>query len=427
MIRDVIPRSRRILALSLLILAAGLSVALLLFQLATAPPRRDALDLLAYFAVTATAALTTSWVFLEDRLPKQWFGLRGKAFLASAAGGLLGLLNVLVIARLMFTSTTHDLWVLTASVTFSIAVMGVFAFVIASSIAGRVRLVSTAIRSLTEEGERPDRESDPDEIGVLIKNVEQLRARLQTADAERRRADQERRNLTAAISHDLRTPTASVRAMAEALSAGVLEEEADKLRYLAQIQREMERLGRMIDDLFDLAQLDAGALELNRTPIQFEEIVIDVLEGMRPQARERDVVLEFDPANAPFPTLNVDGARMERVVANLVRNALEHTPSGGKIVVSLSRTLGWLVLAVGDTGEGFNLGESDRLWNRFYRGDDARGRQRSSGDGAGLGLSIVKGFVEAHRGKVHAASNVGRGATFTVELPLDPEAGDSVP
>jgi signal transduction histidine kinase len=140
--------------------------------------------------------------------------------------------------------------------------------------------------------------------------------------------------MTAGISHDLRTPVASVQAMAEALSAGVLDSEADRRRYLDLMQREIERLSRMIDDLFDLAQLDAGAFKLDLKVLPIEEIIADVVCGMAPQAREKGVKLEF----------NVEGQAMlphsrrrphRRVVANLIPSAIEHTPAGGRIELTL--------------------------------------------------------------------------------------------
>jgi two-component system OmpR family sensor kinase len=115
--------------------------------------------------------------------------------------------------------------------------------------------------------------------------------------------------------------------------------------------------------------------------------------------------------------VEVDGDRFERAVSNLVRNAIEHTPAGGEIRASIARQDGWLALSVQDSGEGFAAAEADRVWERFYRTDKSRGRS-GSGDGAGLGLSIVRGFVEAHGGSVECSSAPGRGALFTVRLPV---------
>jgi signal transduction histidine kinase len=401
-----------------LILVAGLAAAMLVAELTMAPPRHELVTLAAYLSVTGSAAAFVGWVFLGSARIGRRLGLRAKAFVAAALGGLMGLFNVLVIARLMFVSTSHDLWVLVAAVAFSVAVMAVFAIFFASSMAERVNLISWAVRSLASADGEPPEASDADEITGLARDVESLAARLRAAEIERERADQERRSLTAAVSHDLRTPVASLRAMAEALSAGVLDTEGDRRLYIEQIQRETERLGRMIDDLFDLAQIDAGALRLNLDALQIEEIVTDVVAGMQPQARKKGIALTLSFKERSLPCSLLDGALIERVVANLLRNAIEHTPSGGRIEVAIRPDGAWLILSVRDTGAGFDPAQTDLLWQRFYRLDTARGRSTSAGDGAGLGLSIVRGFVEAHGGQVSAVSNPGMGSTFTVRLPV---------
>ncbi len=259
--------------------------------------------------------------------------------------------------------------------------------------------------------------SEGDEVARLADDVASLSAKLDATERERARLDRERVELTAAISHDLRTPLASVRAMAEALADGVVEEESERHRYYMLMQREVERLNRLIGDLFDLAQIDAGALRLEKRMLPLQEIVSEVVEGMRPQAERGGIDLRFEEPQEDLPDVQIDGARFERAVANLVRNAIEHTPAGGLIRASVCREPGWLALSVADNGEGFDASEADQVWTRFYRGDKSRGRKPGA-DGAGLGLSIVRGFVEAHGGRVECKSAPGAGATFTVRLPV---------
>ncbi len=344
-------------------------------------------------------------------------GLRSKAFVGSLIGGLLGLFNVFLIARLMFISTEHDLWVVAAAIGFSVVLMMAFSFVVAASIAQRVTLISDAVRALADGGIAPNlRLSEADEVAQLAEDVERLSDKLVASERERARLDKERVDLTAAISHDLRTPLASVRAMTEALAEGVVEEESERTRYYSLIQREIERLDRMIGDLFDLAQIDAGALRLEKRMLPLQEIVAEVVAGMRPQAERSGIDLSFESADA-LPEIEIDGARCERAVANLVRNAIQHTPSGGQIRAELHRETEWLTLSVRDNGEGFYASQASMVWGRFYRADKSRGR-KGSGDGAGLGLSIVRGFVEAHGGRVECSSAPGQGAVFTLRLPV---------
>jgi signal transduction histidine kinase len=174
----------------------------------------------------------------------------------------------------------------------------------------------------------------------------------------------------------------------------------------------------MIGDLFDLAQIDSGALRLQTRLLPLQEVVAEVIEGMRPQAERAGISLRFEPVQDDLPDIPLDGARFERAVSNLVRNAIQHTPRGGEIRSSVAQAGGWLTLSIVDNGEGFDADQATRVWDRFYRGDLSRGRKGSVGDGAGLGLSIVRGFVEAHGGEVACESSPGKGATFTVKLPV---------
>jgi two-component system sensor histidine kinase BaeS len=275
------------------------------------------------------------------------------------------------------------------------------------------------VRALADGRKPPELTTqETDEVARLADDVARLSAKLEASEQERARLDQQRVDLTAAISHDLRTPLASVRAMAEALADGVVEEDQERRRYYALMQREVERLDRMIGDLFDLAQIDSGALRLEKRLLPLQEIVAEVIEGMRPQAERAGIDLCLAQAVEELPDVPLDGARFERAVSNLVRNAIQHTPSGGEITAAVRREGARVAVSVTDNGEGFDASQAERLWDRFYRADKSRGRKGSVGDGAGLGLSIVRGFVEAHGGEVACESAPGKGATFTLRLPL---------
>jgi len=404
-----------------MVLAIATATGLIVAQLTMAPPRSEMLSMAAYLCASGTVAGIAGWLALNSGWANRNLGVRSKAFAGSLIGGLAGLLNVAVIAHLMFVSTSHDLYLLAAAIGFSVVLTTALSVHVGSSIAQRVEMISEAVRALAAGERVPNLNLDAtDEVARLAVDVERLSAKLEAAERERARLDQQRIDLTAAISHDLRTPLASVRAMAEALAEGIVEDEAGRSRYYALMGREVERLDRMIGDLFDLAQLDAGALRLEKRRLPLPEVVAEVIEGMKPQAERKGIDLCFDCPTGPIPEIWLDGARIERSAANLVRNAIEHTPPGGTIQASVALKDDWVVFSVADTGEGFDAGETQHVWDRFYRGDRARGRHQDS-DGAGLGLSIVRGFVEAHGGQVDCQSAPGKGATFIVRLPVTPD------
>lgn len=398
-----------------LTLAIGAGV--LLAQLLMSPPAGDIRALAAYLTISGAATMGLGWLAL--RLADRAVGLsiQVKAFLGAAIGSGVALLNVFIVAQLMFVSTGHDLKLLLALITFSAVVTVFFSLWVASTIAGRVELVTRGIRSLAagDYAVRVDVVGG-DEVTQLASDVNRLAERLRAAEEQRQALDRERRELTAAISHDLRTPLSSVRAMVEALDDRVVDEPAEVERYYRTIRREIDRLSRMITDLFELAQMDAGELELDRQPVALQEVAAEVVDAMEAQARQAGVSLDLSVDGRP-QELSLEGARIERVAANLVRNALEHTPAGGNIEVSVFAENGYVALRVSDSGEGIDASDLSRIWDRFYRAEKSRRRGPNSSDGAGLGLAIVRGIVELHGGTVEAASNPGRGATFTVRLP----------
>jgi signal transduction histidine kinase len=403
-----------------LALTLAIGTGLLLAQLLMSPPARDMRTMAGYLTLTGAATMTGGWVALRLADRAMGLSIQTKTFISSAIANGVALLNVVIVAQLMFVSTAHDLRLLLALVGFSAVVTAFFSLWVASAVAARVEAVTSAIRALAggNYGARVVVDGG-DEVALLARDVNALAGRLQDAETQRRALDRERNELTAAISHDLRTPLASIRAMVEALDDSVVADVDEVRRYYATIRREIERLNRMIDDLFELAQLDAGALKLDRQPVGLQDIAAEVIDAMQAQAQRAGVAIALRVDGEP-PELALDGARIERVAANLLRNALEHTPAGGRVEVAVSSEDGHVALRVSDTGEGIAASDLARIWERFYRGEKSRRRGGDSSDGAGLGLAIVRGFVDAHGGAVDAESAPGKGATFTVRLPVSP-------
>ncbi len=401
-----------------LALPLAIGVGLLIAELLMTPPAGELRELGAYFALSGAATLGGGWLAL--RFADQTLGLsiQAKAFLGSVIGGGVALLNVFIVAQLMFVSTAHDLKLLVALLVFSAFVTLFFSMWVASIIAGRMAAATAGIRRLAA-GQLDSRIalSGNDEVAQLANNVDSLAERLQEAERERAALDRERKELTAAVSHDLRTPLASVRAMVEALADDVVKDPTEVARYHDTMRREIDRLSHMVDDLFELAQMDAGAPRLERRFVPLHEIAAEVIEAMQAQARLNDVTLSLE-TEGDQPDVFVDGTRVERVIGNLIRNAMEHTPPGGHIDVRIVADDGWLRLHVSDTGEGIAEDDLPHVWTRFFRADKSRKHGPRAADGAGLGLAIVRAIVEAHGGLVDVSSAPGRGALFTLRFPL---------
>jgi two-component system OmpR family sensor kinase len=233
--------------------------------------------------------------------------------------------------------------------------------------------------------------------------------RLETAFAERRASENRLRQFIADASHELRTPLASIRGYAELFRIGAAREQQETEKAMRRIEDEAQRMGVLVEDLLTLARLDE-VREAERTEVDLAALSRDTVDDARATAPDRDVSLD---ANGAVTVLGQPD-QLRQVLGNLVRNALVHTPAGTPIEVSVARTDGEATLRVRDHGPGLPTDDPDALFERFWRAE--AGRVRGKG-GAGLGLAIVAGIVDAHGGRVAAANADGGGALFVVRLP----------
>jgi signal transduction histidine kinase len=235
-------------------------------------------------------------------------------------------------------------------------------------------------------------------------------------DAERA-AEQSRRQLVAFVSHDLRTPLAGIRALSEAIADGVVRD--DEVRVQAKnIEQESIRLSEMVDDLFEMAKINAGAVHAPYDRVALDEVVDDVLTTHRIAAERSGVRLTVDLPAEPVRVIGSDRA-LVRVLSNLVANAIAHTPAGGSVTLSVGADRDGAWARVDDTGVGIDAEDLPRVFDVAYRGSNHRVPRADSSlpSGSGLGLAIAAGLVRAHRGTL-SAHNLDRGARFEVRLPL---------
>ncbi|MFJ7996115.1 sensor histidine kinase [Streptomyces sp. NPDC096310] len=343
--------------------------------------------------------------------------LRRRSLTASlavvAAVGVLAMLaGTLAVAQAMFLSS-HDLAVVTTVVAMAAVVSLATALLLGRWVVARSRELAVAARSFGDDGDfvAPHGPATA-ELEALSRELAARSAKLAESRARERALETSRRELVAWISHDLRTPLAGLRAMSEALEDGVA---ADPARYLRQIRTEVERLNGMVGDLFELSRIHAGTLPLTPCRISLYDLVGDALAGADPLAREHGVRLVGHRVE-PVP-VEVDGKEMSRVLGNLLVNAIRRTPADGTVAVAAERAADGSVVLLSVTDGCGGIPEEDlsRVFDTGWRGTDAR----TPPAGAGLGLAIVRGIVEAHQGRA-SVRNIPGGCRFEVTLPAAP-------
>jgi signal transduction histidine kinase len=219
-----------------------------------------------------------------------------------------------------------------------------------------------------------------------------LAVRQSMEERMRRQVEDARRGLVAAASHDLRTPLASLRLLVEAVDDGVAGEDRD--RYLGEIRTHVAVLSDLIDDLFELSRIEAGDISWTMRRVELGDLIGDTVAAFRTSAEERGVRLSADlPAGEVVA--EADAEKVQRVLYNLIQNAIRHTPADGSVTVRAKGGPSGVEVEVADSGEGIPAAQSERVFEAFYRGDSAR-----DGDGAGLGLAISRAIVEAHGGRI---------------------------
>jgi signal transduction histidine kinase len=303
-------------------------------------------------------------------------------------------------------------------VMYLMVIAGLAGLVVALFVARRLtkasRALSAAVQGVGEHGVYiAPTVTLPAELSELSDGLAAAHERLAQARSRERALEASRRELVAWVSHDLRTPLAGLRAMAEALEDQVVVDPRTVSQYHSQIRRETDRLSAMIDDLFELSRIHAGALRLSCRMVGLEDLVAEVVASTDPVARAKGVRLS-GAAVRGMPVY-IDTAEMGRALRNLVTNAIRHTPSDGGVDVLAEIQGGMACVAVSDACGGIPPGDLPRVFDVAFRGESARtpGPQ----EGAGLGLSIARGIVEAHSGQI-AVRNVGPGCQFIVRLPL---------
>jgi signal transduction histidine kinase len=334
----------------------------------------------------------------------------------SFVGAAVALANLAVLSAVMFVSG-HDATVVAVFLVYS-AGAGVGAALAGVQTRALDRLSATAQRLATGDLEARvgplDAGTELDALGCV---VDDMADRLARAAARERELEARRRDLVTAVSHDLRTPLARLRAMTEAIDDRVVDDTETFRRYAAEMRRSVGQLVGLVDDLFELAQVEAGAIEAESRRARVVDVVRSAVAAVQPQADDKRLAVESVLDGAA-------GARcsphMVRVLQTLLSNAVRHTPADGTIRVEAGQSAAGLEMHVEDTGDGIAASDLPKIFEPFFRSDPAR-----SGPGSGLGLTLARRMVEAMGGRLEAANLTPKGARFSVTLPASAAKGPS--
>lgn len=348
-----------------------------------------------------------------------WFALhatrRLSVTLAVVICALVPMVAVIVAVqvnvRAMFLSD-HDADVIAVVLTTAAVLAVVLAVLLGRRITAWSRVVGNRLSRLTEEyAVRQDDAERPAsaELATLTAQLDEVHRKLAASRAREQAIEASRRDLVAALSHDLRTPLAGIRALAEGLEDGIVD---DVPQALAQLRANTERIARMADDLFELSRLRSLPRTGRDSLVSLRELADDVVAEVRPEAEAVGVSLrcELDARLA----VRGDGGELTRALANLLSNAIRHTPAGGEVIVAGATADGRVVVSVSDGCGGIAAEDLPRLFEVGWRGDPERGGNGQPG--SGLGLAIVREVMAAHGGTVEVF-NVGGGCRFDLRLP----------
>jgi signal transduction histidine kinase len=375
-------------------------------------PPSDIAQLVA--ALAAAAVVVLLWTVVASR----WLAgssLRHR-FLAVAVVGVVVALSMLgAVAALMFVSR-HDAS-LVAVMLVSSAAVGIGAAL------ALTRTTGAALRRLTGTAEdlargdlaaRVGPIAADSELVALGRTLDEMAERLQASISRERDLEARRRDLMTAVSHDLRTPLAGLRAMVEAIDDGVVGDPPSLRRYAREMRRAVGSLSQLVDDLFELAQIDAGAIERETERIRLDQLVRSAVADLQGQAREKGLALETSVAQGDA----LCSPRLLRVLQNLLHNAIRHTPADGTVRIEASRERSGVEVAVEDTGEGIAPEALEHVFEPFWQADASR-----SGDGSGLGLALAKRIVESLGGRIEVRSSLAQGTRFAVWVPEGSPSG----
>lgn len=394
-------------------IVGALLVTVFLMRVLMQAPIQEITTLVTWLTFTSLISLLIGY-FLYRRGLYRSPSLSLTLILTYAWTAFLILFNVWIMSRQMFFSDDHDLILSGVLLLFAAIIATTFGVFVAASVADNLAQLAVSAQEIASGNlDIRVKIESRDEVSQVGKAFNNMAAQLQQAEKERAEVEQMRRDLIAWTSHDLRTPLTSIRAMIEALHDGVVDDEETVQRYYRTIRSDIIALNDLIDDLFELAQLDAGGLTLDKSDHSLSDLISDIIESFQPLAEQRQITLDGDVTFGVDPVM-MNAPKIGRVLTNFLGNALRYTPAGGRVQVTAVRVEAGVEVTVQDSGLGFEEADLPRIFEQFYRGEQARSRKTG---GAGLGLAIARGIVVGHNGRIWAENGANGGAVVGFFLP----------
>ena len=393
--------------------AIALFVATFLLRTLMQAPASDITTLVSTLSITSLVSLWIGY-FVVRRGGTIFPSLNYTLIVTYIWSAVVVLVNVWFMLSQMYFSE-HDLILSGVLLLFAGIISTTFGVFVAANISDGMQSLESAAEHIAEGNfQKRVHIRGNDEVARLGNVFNNMAEQLQEAEEQRAELDQLRRDLIAWTSHDLRTPLTSIRAMIEALHDGVVDDPESIQRYYQTIRSDIISLNVLIDDLFELAQLDAGGLDMEKSNHSLRDILSDALESFQAIAFKKQIRIHGD-VKEDLGSVPLNAPKIARVVSNLLSNAVRYTPKDGEIIVS-----GWCsdshaIVTVQDSGSGFNEEDLPRIFEQFYRGEEARSRKTG---GAGLGLAIARGIVYGHDGEIWAENVATGGALVGFKLPL---------
>jgi signal transduction histidine kinase len=391
-------------------------LAMLVVVPALNPPAQDIQNLFLYMVSSGLITVGITYLLYQQRMLQRFLSLRAALFAIIVLTVVLVFINVWITARLMFIKE-HDLVLTTGLLIFAGVIAAVSTFYIARTLRDRIHELSKGVQALARSDWKVRLPvMGNDDLAQLAEMFNQMAADLEKVEEQKRQVEQMRRDLIAWASHDLRTPLAAIRAMNEAMMDGVVSDPETIKRYQQNMQNEITHMGHLINDLFDLAQLDTGKVPLMRQKTSLRDLVSDTLSNMNARAQARSVRLTAE-VDSNVDVLYVAPDKLQRILYNLIDNALEYTPDGGEVTLDAHEKNRQAEISVHNSGSYIPPNDLENVFKSFYRGEQSRSQTSDGRRGTGLGLAIVRGFVEAHGGTIHVDSQPEQGTTFVFTLP----------